>query len=119
MRVIAVLDLDDSDLFGPGGAYASDLQSGPVYVAEDVRASLRARLSEAGYFGELETPVRGTLISCEQVAPETLDLILSAAAVGLSGPGEEAEGPLEGIDDTPVLDKAWLTVEAMRQEVAS
>ena len=106
MRMLLVLDLEDSDLFGPEGAFSPE--DGADYVAEDVRASLRARLSEAGYFGQMETPVRGTLLSCEQVEGETLDVILNAADVGL-----------EGLDDGSALDKAWQTVEAMREGVAS
>lgn len=121
MRMLLVLDLEDSDLFGPEGAFGPG--DAADYVTDDVRLSLRARLSEAGYFGRHDTPVRGTLIAAEEVEGETLDLILSAADVGLEGlddtVGDHPDHVVNPETFRPALDKAWQTVKAMREGVAS
>lgn len=86
MRVLVAIDLNDADL---DEAYGASRTLTPD-VWSDVRASLDARLTEAGYFGDMSYPVRGA-VTTAAVVEDLLPILLDCAEVGVEGYPDDAD----------------------------
>jgi hypothetical protein len=106
MRILIALDLNDDDL--------TEAYEGQPISWRDMRASLDARLEEAGYFGSINHPVRGTVLGLADVSA-SLEHFLSATQVGL-------EGILDDEDwgaDKHISEEAWKAAHQLLQGVLS